>query len=110
MPAKYGLPFRVGVMEENNKIVIYTLGLDYNGKLTDILSETVAENIHQYLSHYKMVNDYVEIKSGKVINVAFRLTVYTDKSYSSSEVTKRIIDCVYDYMDIRNHQWEKISS
>ena len=104
MPAKYGLPFRVGVMEENNKIVIYTLGLDYNGKLTDILSETVAENIHQYLSHYKMVNDYVEIKSGKVINVAFRLTVYTDKSYSSSEVTKRIIDCVYDYMDIRNHQ------
>ena len=34
IPAKYGLPFRFSVNEENNKVVIYTLGLDYNGKLT----------------------------------------------------------------------------
>ena len=50
-----------------------------------------------------MINDFVEIKSGKIINLAFRLTVYLDKSYDKSEVTKRIIDLVYDYMDIRKH-------
>lgn len=104
IPAKYGLPFRMGVIEENNKIAIYTLGLDSNGKLTNILSETVAENMKEYLSQYKMVNDFVEIKSGKVINVGFRVTVYIDKTYDKSEVVQRIIRKISDYMDVRRHQ------
>ena len=103
IPAKFGCPFRHNAIEENNKIVIYTLGLDYEGHLTNFLSETVANNIKNYLSQYRIINDFVEIKSGKIINLAFRLTVYLDKSYDKSEVTKRIIDLVYDYMDIRKH-------
>ena len=103
IPAKYGLPFRIGVIEENNKVVVYTLGLDYNGNLTNYLAETVAENMKTYLSRYKMINDLVEIKSGKVINVAFKLTIYVNSSYNKSEVTKRVIDTVYEYMDIRRH-------
>ena len=62
-----------------------------------------AENIKEYLSKYRMINDFVEIKSGKIINLSFILTVYLDKAYDKSEVTKRIIDMVYDYMDIRRH-------
>ena len=103
IPAKFGCPFRHSVIEENNKIVIYTLGLDYLGHLTNFLAETVAENVKQYLSQYRMINDFVEIKSGKIINLSFILSVYIDKSYDKSEVTKRIIDTVYDYMDIRRH-------
>lgn len=103
IPAKYGCPFRHSVIEENNKIVIYTLGLDYLGHLTNFLAEVVAENMKQYLSNYRMINDFVEIKSGKIINLSFLLTVYVDKAYDKSEVTKRIIDLVYDYMDIRKH-------
>lgn len=104
IPAKYGLPFRIGVVEENNKVSIYALGLDYNGKLTNILSETVAENMKTYLSNYKMVNDFVEIKSGKIINVGFDVTVYVDKTYDKAEVVQRVINTIYDYMDIRRHQ------
>ena len=103
IPAKYGCPFRHSVVEENNKVVIYTLGLDYEGHLTDFLAETVAENMREYLSQYRMINDFVEIRSGKIINLSFRLKVYIDKAYDKSEVTKRIIDMVYDYMDIRRH-------
>lgn len=103
IPAKYGSPFKYGIVEENNKVVIYTLGLDYLGHLSNFLSETVAENMKEYLSQYRMINDFVEIKSGKIINLSFRLTVYIDKSYNKSEVTKRIIDMVYDYMDVRRH-------
>lgn len=104
IPAKYGSPFRYGVIEENNKIAIYALGLDHFGKLTSILSETVVQNMKEYLSKYKMVNDFIEIKSGKIINIGFRITVYVDKTYDKSEVVKRIINLVYDYMDIRRHQ------
>ena len=103
IPAKFGCPFRHSVIEENNKVVVYTLGLDYLGHLSHFLAETVAENIKQYLSNYRMINDFVEIKSGKIINLSFLLTVYVDKTYDKSEVTKRIIDTVYDYMDIRKH-------
>lgn len=104
IPAKYGLPFRIGVVEENNKVAVYSLGLDSEGNLTNILSETVAQNMKEYLSNFKMVNDFVEIKSGKIINVAFRITVYIDKSHDKAEVVQRIINLVYDYMDVRRHQ------
>lgn len=100
---KYGCPFRHSVVEENNKVVIYTLGLDYNGKLTTKLSETVAENIKEYLKEYKMVNDFVELRSGKVINLAFDCYLFVDKAYDSSEVINRVINLITDYMDIRKH-------
>ena len=104
IPAKFGCPFRCGVIEENNKIVVYTLGLDYNGNLMSMLSEQVAENIKNYLSNYRMLNDFVEIRSGKIINLAFEVEIYVDKTYDNGEVVKRVIDRIYDYMDIRRHQ------
>ena len=104
LPAKFGCPFRIGVIEENNKVVIYALGLNSEGKLTNILSETVANNIIEYLSHYKMLNDFIEMRSGKIINVSFRVTLYADKSYDKAAVAKKVIDEIYDYMDIRKHE------
>ena len=100
---KYGCPFRHSVVEENNKVVVYTLGLDYQGKLMSQLSETVGNNIKEYLKEYKMVNDFVEIRSGKIINLAFDCYIYVDKAYDSSEVINRVIELIKDYMDIRKH-------
>lgn len=100
---KYGCPFRHNVVEENNKVIVYTLGLDYQGKLMTQLSETVGNNIKEYLKEYKMVNDFVEIRSGKIINLAFDCYIYIDKAYDSSEVINRVINLIQDYMDIRRH-------
>ncbi len=100
---KFGIPFRHSVVEENNKVVIYTLGLDYQGHLMSQLSETVADNIKEYLKEYKCVNDFVEIRSGRVINLSFDINIYVDKTYDKSEVINRVIDLVYNYMDIRKH-------
>ena len=104
LPAKYGCPFRTAVVEENNKVIVYALGLNSDGTLSSILSENVASNIINYLSHYKMLNDFIEFRSGKIINIAFELTIYVEKSYDKSEVAKRVIDAVYDYMDITKHE------
>ncbi len=100
---KFGCPFRYSVIEENNKVIIYTLGLDYQGKLNSVLSETVANNIIEYLKQYKCVNDFVEIRSGKVIDLAFDVNIYIDKTYDRSEVINRVITYIQDYMDIRKH-------
>lgn len=104
IPARYGCPFRIGIIEENNKVAIYTLGLDYNGHLMRQLAEPVADNIKEYLTNYKMINDFVEIKSGKIINIQFEIDIFVDKAYDKSEVVKRVIETVTDYMDIRRHQ------
>lgn len=103
LPAKYGTPFRSCAIEENNKVVIYCLGLDSNGKLTTELSETVTNNIKSYLSMYKMITDLVEFRSGKVVNLSFEIDAIIDKSYNSSEVAQLIIDKVKEYMDIKKH-------
>ena len=104
IPARYGCPFRIGIIEENNKVAIYTLGLDYNGHLMRQLAEPVADNIKEYLTNYKMINDFVEIKSGKIINIKFEIDIFVDKAYDKSEVVKRVIETAMDYMDIRKHQ------
>ena len=104
IPARYGCPFRIGIIEENNKVAIYTLGLNYNGNLMRELAEPVADNIKEYLTNYKMINDFIEIKSGKIINIKFEIDIFVDKAYDKSEVVKRVIETVTDYMDIRRHQ------
>lgn len=104
IPAKYGCPFRCGVVEENNKIVIYLLGLDSEGHLKSTMAEQVAENIKNYLSNYKMINDLVEIRSGKIINLSFEVEIFVDKTYDKGDVVRRVIDLIYDYMDINKHQ------
>lgn len=104
LPPKYGTPFRVGVMEENNKIMVYLLGLDYQGKLDTLLPVTLINNIKDWLSAYKMVNDYVEIKSGRIINLAFDVDLIMDKNYNKSDVVRTVIETVRDYMDINKHR------
>ena len=104
LPAAYGSPYRVGVTEENNKIMIYLLGLDYNGKLTTQIPAAFAKNLEAYLSEYRMINDYVEMKTGKIINLSFEVDCYISKSYDSADIATKIINTVKEYMTIDKHQ------
>lgn len=103
LPSKYGTPFRVGVNEANNKIMVSLLGIDYEGHLDSVLPVDLINNIRNYLTKYRMINDYVEIKSGKIINLRFDIDVFIDKNYNKSDVVNSIIDTVTDYMDINKH-------
>ena len=102
MPPKYGAPFRCSVIEENNKIVLSVLGMNADGSLYKAILSTLAENIENYLSHYKSIGDYVEIKSGKIYNIGFVIDVFIDKSYNSADVIANIISTVRKYMDVNN--------
>lgn len=103
LPPKYGTPFRVGVNEANNKIMVSLLGIDHKGHLDGVLPTVLINNIRNYLKNYRMINDFVEIKSGKIINLRFDIDVFIDKNYNKSDVINNIIDTVYDYMDVNRH-------
>ena len=100
MPPKYGTPFRVGCAEDNNKIMLYLLGIDYQKKLDAALPSLLAENIQNYLTEYRMINDFVEIKPGRIINLSVEIEVHVDKNYNMSDVVSLIINMVQDYFDI----------
>lgn len=100
MPPKYGTPFRVGCAEDNNKIMLYLLGIDYQKKLDAALPSLLVENIQNYLTEYRMINDFVEIKPGRIINLSVEVDVHVDKNYNMSDVVSLIIGKVRDYFDI----------
>ena len=104
LPPRYGCPFRYGVIEENNKIMIYTLGLNEKGNLTDVLPDVLRENIQNYLSEYRMINDYIEIKPGRVVNLQFEVDLYVDKNYNTSDVVSNVINKITSYMNINKLQ------
>jgi hypothetical protein len=50
-----------------------------------------------------MINDYVEIKAGRIINLSFEIDVIVDKNYNKIDVIRSIIDTTTAYMDINKH-------
>lgn len=104
MPPKYGAPFRCSVAEANNKIEMSYLGLDNNGKLDSALPQTLVENMLEYMSHYKQINDYIEMRSGKIYNLGIALDVFIDKNYNMADVLSNISDTIQEFFDVRNRE------
>lgn len=104
MPGKFGVPFRTGVWEERNKINVYILALDSASKLTTESTSTLKQNIAEYLADYRMINDYVTVKNGRVINLGFEIDIFADKATPKGEVISGVISSVTQYFDI--NKWD----
>jgi len=104
MPGEFGAPFRCGVFEEQNKIKIFTLGLDSRGRLSNQSTTTLQNNIATYLSDYRMINDYIEIGNGKIINIGFEFDLVIDKQYPQAQIITQVINDTKEYFNINNWQ------
>ncbi len=104
MDGQFGVPFRSGVFEEQNIIKVYVLGLDANGKLTNSSTSTLKQNIATYLSDYRMLNDYIQVTDGRIINLGFEVDLFIDKQYPQSQIIAQVITAINNYMDINKFQ------
>ena len=104
MPPKYGAPFKSTVIETNNKIEMDFLGLNERGKLDSRLPQTLVENVIEYMSHYKQINDYIEIKSGRIYNIGFGIDLFIDKNYNQADVIATVIDKVKSYFNVNERE------
>ena len=102
MPGQFGVPFRTGVWEQRNKINVAILALDENGKLTTESTSTLRQNISEYLADYRMINDYVTIKNGRVFNLSFEIDVFAEKSVPKGDIISGVITNVQNYFNINN--------
>jgi hypothetical protein len=105
MPGLYGVPAKVGVLELNNKINILVLSQDTAGKMTQNVPQILKDNISTYLSNYRMMNDYILVQTGKVIDLAFEIYVTLQKTNNQNSIIAEIIDKVDGYMLPQNREF-----
>ena len=99
MPSEYGAPAKVSITENDNKILIQLLSYDTSGKLTNMVSNTLRQNVATYLSNYRMMNDYISILSAEVIDLSFEMSIVLDSAQNSGQVISSVVDRIAAYMD-----------
>ncbi len=98
MPGQFGVPAKIGILENNNKINVIVLSQDVNGKMTQNVPQVLKTNIASYLSNYRMMNDYISVDTGKVIDLAFEIYVTIAKNTNQNSIISDVISKVNDYM------------
>jgi hypothetical protein len=104
MPSTYGAPAKVSVMEEDNKVRVKLLSYDQNGNLTNLVSNVLKNNIMEYLTEFRMINDYVEIESGEVIDFGLEIDVTANRNEFETDVVRSVIRKVIEYFAIEKRK------
>jgi hypothetical protein len=100
MSSKFGVPYKSAIAETQNKIEVSTLSLDSNRKLTATSTDTLNDNMSRYLANYRMINDYITVTSGKIINISMEVYCYIDKNFNKSLVISQMINTVSTYLSV----------
>ncbi|NBO22339.1 hypothetical protein EBU94_03225, partial [bacterium] len=104
MPSQFGAPAKVAITEEENKIMINVLSYDTTSKLTNLVSETLKSNLASYLSNYRMMNDYILVRSASVIDLKFEISVVLDATQNQGVVISNIIVKISEFMSPANRE------
>jgi len=104
MPSQFGSPAKVAITEQENKIKIQCVSYDTSGKLTNLISNTLKSNIANYLSNYRMINDYISVESAQVIDLSLDISVVLDSSQNQGSVITQIVNSVNDYFAPNNRE------
>ena len=104
MPGQYGRPFRIHGEVDDNKVIMYILSLNSSGQVALSSTNILKNNIAEYLTPYRMVNDYVEINDGYVINFGINVSVLINSNYNPSDIKANIINALSTYFDI--NEWQ----
>lgn len=88
MPGKYGAVKRVNVLQDPNSIKrdinIYIVSSNQDNELS-VSTSTLKQNIKNWISNYKMINDVVDILDATIINIGidFEIVVELNKDVNA---------------------------
>lgn len=104
IPSAFGTPAKVNVIEEDNKVKIKLLSYDSNGKLTSTVSNVLKNNISEYLTQYRGINDYIEIETGEIIDLGVDIDVVVDRNSTDTTIIKEAIQRTIEYFQIEKRK------
>ena len=99
MPAQFGAPAKVAITENDNKVNIQLLSYDTSGKLTSIVSNTLKQNIADYLSNYRMLNDYISVQTAQVIDLSVEISIVLQSTQNSGQIITDVVNKISDYFN-----------
>jgi hypothetical protein len=102
IPGKFGRPFRIFGEVEDNKIVLYILSLNADGRVALTSTNIIKNNLVNFLSFYRMVNDFVEINDAFVINFGINVNLLVNSSFNPTEIKAEAISQIKNYFNIKN--------
>jgi len=82
---------------------LYVLSYDYNKNLT-ISSDTLKENLYNYLAQYRMINDFPDIKNAFIVNIGVNFDIIIKPNYNTGEVIFKCIEEVKNFFNIDRWQ------
>jgi len=124
MPAKFGQVSKVYTNRGDNLITIeeetdpnlvniYMLSYDKNKNLKVVKNESdsilhpLKQNVINYLDHYKMLTDDINITDGYIINFGVLFDVISTRSANKQEVKIRCINKIKEYFNIDKMQFHQ---
>jgi hypothetical protein len=99
MPSQFGAPAKVAIIEDDNKVRIKILSYDTSGTLSQIVSNTLINNIAEYLSNFRMLNDYIAVETAEVIDLSMDVAVVLDSTQNQGTVITSIINKITNYFN-----------
>ena len=72
--------------------------------LTNQSTTTLKENISNYLADYRMLNDYIQIADGRIINLSIEVDLFIDKKVTQSQVMTQVISEIKKYFDVNKYE------
>jgi len=100
MPNKFGAIKRANIINDpsatNRRLALYVIAENSSNKLA-ICNNVIKNNIRNWLSFYKMLNDVIDIFDAKIVNFSVAFTVHVDKRYDHDSVLAECITKIKDH-------------
>lgn len=104
MPGKFGAPFKVHGEVQDNKVKLYILSRASDGTLISQSTSDIKNNLAKFLVPFRMINDFIEINDGKVVNLQIECDLYVNKDFNVNEIKANAISVIRDFLSIE--KWE----
>ncbi len=104
MPGKFGAPFKIHGEVEDNKVKLYVLTRAADGTLVSNSTSDIKNNLAEFLVPFRMINDFIEINDGKVVNLQIELDLFVNKDFNVNEIKANAAKVVRDFLNIE--KWE----
>lgn len=110
LPVGYGSVFRSYAQADETSMntALYILTKDENGKLKNTGNEQLKYNIAAYLKPYKILNDFIKIYDGRIINLGVDFALQVRKDYNKQEAVLNAMNIIKNYFAIE--KWQMNSS
>jgi len=100
MPNKFGIIKRVSVVNDpsatNRRMAIYLVAQGPDGKLLSA-NDRVKQNVKNWLSQYKSLNDVIDIYDAKIVNFGVDFKVSIDSRYANENILSRCNAAIQNY-------------